>query len=139
MDLIEIVMRKSLRRKYMHIYIYVFFFLNDFLITISRANINTNESFYVTRIPGTVVRLRSHSASDAFNYIVASPAIFRVSPRIYACTYARDRVVFFSGTQFLPHFPRVIAYALSRDIPFGYASELSPIVRRENMKFRAGP
>lgn len=84
-----------MKKIYTHIYV---FFFNGFLITISRANINTNESFYVTRTPRMVVRLRSHSASNAFNYIVASPAIFRVSPHI--CMYARNRVVFFRERSF---------------------------------------
>lgn len=99
-----------------------------------KAYINTNESFYVIRTPRTAVRLRSRSARTHL-IIQSRPPVcdFRDSPRI-RCT----RDLFYPGNAVSTPFSssyhvRVIARCTSR-----YASELSLIVRRENMKFRAG-
>lgn len=101
-----------------------------------KAYINTNESFYVIQTPRTVVRLRSRFARTHLITRSRPPVCdFRSSPRIRR---TRERDLFFPGNAVSTPFSssyrvRVIARCTSR-----YASELSPIVRRENMKFRAG-
>lgn len=102
-----------------------------------KAYINTNESFYVIRTPRMAVRLRSRSART---HLITRPrppvCDFRGSPRIRR---TRERDLFFSpgnavSTPFSSSYRvRVIARCTSR-----FASKLSLIVRRENMKFRAG-
>jgi len=103
-----------------------------------KAYININESFYVIRTPRTAVRLRPRSART---HLITRPrppvCDFRGSPRIRR-TRERD-LFFFPGNAVSTPFSssyrvRVITRCTSR-----YASELSPIVRRENMKFRAAP
>jgi len=72
--------------------------------------------------------------SDAFNYIAASPGVrFSV---LTPYTRTGGRAFFFGNAVSTPfsssYRVRVIVRCASR-----YASELSPIVQRENMKFRA--
>lgn len=105
-----------------------------------KAYINTNESFYVIRTPRTAVRLRSRSART---HLITRPrppvCDFRGSPRIRRIRASVTFFFFFFpgnavSTPFSSSYRvRVITRCTSR-----YASELSPIVRRENMKFRAG-
>lgn len=75
--------------------------------------------------------------SDAFNYTAVSPGV-RFSGLTPYTACIREHDLFFPGNAVSTPFSssyrvRVIARCTSR-----YASELSLIVRRENMKFRAG-
>lgn len=99
-NLIEIVMRALLRK----IYIYAESEYKYKWIILCNTDSQNGRS------------ITPAARSDAFNYIASAPGVRFSGLTPYTRTGER---AFFSGTQFLPHFPRVIAYALSCDAPLG--------------------